>query len=1614
MSENLGTPGGQTSGSVPEPDRRELLKTALRAVAEMRARLENVEREASEPIAIIGLGCRMPGNVDTPEAFWELLSRGVDAISEVPANRWNAARYAALGAALSTARPRAGFVAGLDAFDAHFFGIAPREAMTMDPQHRMVLEAAWEALEYAGLAPDSLKGSLTGVFLGLTAIDYAVHMRMSQQSQPDVYTATGSAANAAAGRVSYVLGLQGPSMAVDTACSSSLTAIHLACQSLRLRESNLALAGGVNTLIIPDWFVSMERWGMLAPDGRCKAFDAAADGMVRAEGCGVLVLKRLSDAVAAGDRVLALIRGSAVNQDGPSSGLTVPNGPAQEAVMRQALRAARLKPSDVSYVEAHGTGTTLGDPIELEAIDAVMGEGRAPGSSLVVGSVKTNVGHLEAASGVAGLIKVVLSMQYGQIPRNLNFTTLNPAITLRHVRVEVPTETIPWPAVERTRVAGVSSFGLSGTNAHVVLEEAPVPAPRAAERPHHVLTISARSATALRRQAERWQQALRAHPEWHPGDVAHTANTGRAALPHRAALTGSSLAQFDEQLGALAAERTAPGLFTAHIRPKDRQRVAFLFTGQGSQYAGMARDLYRTQAVFRASMDRSAQLLQSELDRPLLSVIYPERKEDEGLINQTAFTQPALFAIEYALFELWASWGVAPAAVMGHSVGEYVAACVAGVFSLEDALRLIAARGRLMQGLPAGGEMAAVATTEDHLRTVLGGRLNAISIAAVNAPSSMVISGAGALIADAVAALQREGVAARALTVSHAFHSALMDPMLAAFVAEARKVTFTAPRLPLVSNLTGQIFEDGEIPGPDYWARHLREAVRFADGVRTLEGRGFKTFLELGPAPILSGLGRSCLANREAVFLTSLRQERSDWQELYGSAAQLFSRGVPIDWRECDRGFNWIPVALPTYPFERERYWVEGSDAAVPALSPRPSTHLADEVEQHELPRSTSDRETSQVDDWLYDVRWVPGDDEAGMKPSRLTGTWLILGNHHGFGAILAKRMAEGGAKALLVLAPGEATDGQEPWRRVDPSSKSEITSLCEAAGAEPGIDGYVHLWSMTSADQETSNAADAVRQGVRSLLHLTQALVALNRDTQLVVATCSAQAAASGDVVNPAQAASWGLARTIRIEHPELHCRCVDLGAAADDSDVGFLCCAIDRAQLEDEVAVRSGRRYYPRLVPSELRTRTARSDAQGDVLNRERIDSANPEPSIRADATYIVTGGFGALGAAVARSLATRGAGHLVLVGRTGSKADAAAGVIAGLEGLGARVTSVAADLSDSAAVAALFDALAADPPVRGIIHSAGIVDDGLLTRQSWEQFEKVLASKVSGAWNLHRFSKHCPLDFFILFSSSAALLPTAGQSNYAAANAFLDGLAAARRAGGQTAVSMNWGPWAEGGMGSRVSARDRERWQRHGVGRITVEQGISVLERVIAGGPPQVCVLPVDWDAFAASYPGGAKLGIISSTGHGSPRQQPAPSTPAPILLPELLRQLPASERRQEVYRHVCDVVRRVFGVAPSFAIDPQQGLRDLGMDSLMAVELRNDLQQSAGQALPSTIAFDYPSVESLASYLTMLLSVDLSAPAANAGPDEVAPVDAGGDVRDLSDAEAEALLAEELNK
>ena len=790
----------------------------------------------------------------------------------------------------------------------------------MDPQQRMVLEVSWEALERAGIAPDSLNGSATGVFVGITTNEYVQLAKLGGPGALDVYSATGGALNAAPGRVAYTLGLQGPCMAIDTACSSSLVALHEACHSLRLGESDLALAGGVNLLLLPEAFVCFEQWGMMAPDGRCKTFDAAADGFVRGEGCGILVLKRLRDALADGDPVLAVVRGSAVNQDGRSSGLTVPNGPAQQAVLRRALDVAGVAPDAVQYFEAHGTGTTLGDPIEIEAMGAVLGRGRGPDDTLVIGSVKTNIGHLESASGIAGVIKVVLAMQHGEIPPNLHFSEPSPKIPWPAFPVVVPTARTEWPEVDGHRLAGVSGFGFSGTNAHVVLESAPapgVPSPVNDGPAANVLTLSARTETALRRLAGRTANWLTEHPDLALADACATANTGRAHLAQRAAVVAGSSAQLAERLALLAEGTLAPGVVAARAR---RPRLAFLFTGQGAQYAGMARGLYDAEPVFRAAIDRVAALMAPLLDVALLDVLFAEPGTDQAaLLDQTGYTQPALFAVEHALAELLGAWGVEPDVLLGHSVGEVVAATVAGVLTLEDAVRLIVARGRLMQALPAGGAMTAIFAAPEQVEAALAGRAD-VAIAAINGPAHTVVSGAAAAVQAVSDGFAERGVRVQPLTVSHAFHSPLMTPMLDAFRRVAESISYRPPQRRVVSNVTGAV-AGAELATADYWVRHVMAPVRFADGVVAVRDAGCDVLVELGPHPVLSGMGAACLPDPAVTFVPSLRRGRDDLEQLLAAVGTVHAHGGRVAWRGVRPGGR--RVALPTAEFERQRYWLD-------------------------------------------------------------------------------------------------------------------------------------------------------------------------------------------------------------------------------------------------------------------------------------------------------------------------------------------------------------------------------------------------------------------------------------------------------------------------------------------------------------------------------------------------------------------------------------------------------------------------------------------------------------------------------------------------------------------
>ncbi|MCB0064447.1 MAG: acyltransferase domain-containing protein, partial [Caldilineaceae bacterium] len=924
---------------------------------EMRAQLDDLKSRQTEPIAVIGMACRFPGGVDTPEAYWQLLANGVDAITEIPESRWDVEAFfdAATDVPGKMVSRYGGFLDAVDQFEPAFFNIAPREAIGMDPQQRLLLEVSWEALEHAGVTTDQLRGSQTGIFVGMSSADYArIAMPTDDHTAIDAYNGLGNANSIAAGRIAYALGLHGPAMQLDTACSSSLMAVHIAGQSLRSRECNLALAGGVNLVLSPEGTIGLSRLRALSPDGRCKTFDAAANGYVRGEGCGMVALKRYSDAVAGGDTIFALICGSAANHDGASNGLTAPNGNAQEAVIRQALANARVAPSEIGYIETHGTGTPLGDPIELLALNKVLGQERA--HPIFVSSVKTNIGHLEGAAGIASLIKTILCLQHGQIPPHLHLQRPNPRIPWSQLPFQIPTRLTPWPTDslrDSLRVAGVSAFGMSGTNVHVVLASHPEATAMtqnkvdAVARPLHILKLSAKTAPALDALCHRYAKLLASEPEEPLADLCFSANTGRFDFAYRAAFVASTPFQLLTQLSAGVMPERPP--VPAGHRPK----IAFLFTGQGAQYIDMGRQLYKTSPTFRATIDECDVLLQEYLGASIAAILYPTVSQAAGgqaekpnrespvpsPIDQTAYTQPALFVLEYALATLWQSWGIQPDVVMGHSVGELVAACIAGVFSLEDGLRLVAARGRLMQALPEDGAMVALLTTAEHAASAIAPHAATASIAAINGPNNVVVSGEHTSIAAIVEALQAEGVKSQPLSVSHAFHSPLMEPMLDTFYQTAKSIHYRTPTRRLISNVTGN-FAGEEIATAAYWVDHVRQPVRFADGVAELQNEGIAIFLEIGPKPTLLGLvknGQSAELHDHhqsqdstitappchVATLPSLRQGYADWQQMLTSLGELYQSGATVDWRAFDRDYARHKVPLPTYPFQRQHYWCE-------------------------------------------------------------------------------------------------------------------------------------------------------------------------------------------------------------------------------------------------------------------------------------------------------------------------------------------------------------------------------------------------------------------------------------------------------------------------------------------------------------------------------------------------------------------------------------------------------------------------------------------------------------------------------------------------------------------
>nr|WP_229926546.1 type I polyketide synthase [Streptomyces rubradiris] len=1484
-----------------------------------RRRVRELEDREREPVAVIGMGCRYPGGVRTPEDLWRIVDEGIDVVTGFPTDRgWDteAIYDPEPGAPGKTYVRQGGFLHDAAECDPAFFGISPKDAPGTDPQQRLLLEVTWEAFERAGIDPTTVKGTPTGVFVGLMHHDYLGG------------TISGSIVS---GRIAYTLGLEGPAVTMDTACSSSLVALHQAIQSLRKGECSLALAGGAAVMASPEMFIEFSERRALSPDGRCHSFSDDAAGAAWAEGAGMLLVERLSDALRNGHEVLAVVRGSAVNQDGASNGLTAPSGPAQIRVIRQALADARLAPHHIDAVEAHGTGTTLGDPIEAQAVIAAYGQDRPENRPVWLGSLKSNMGHPQAAAGVGAVIKMVMAMRHGTLPRTLHVEQPSTAVDWSAGDVRLLTEARPWDTPDgRPRRAGVSSFGISGTNAHTILEEAPPAAaePAASERtalPVIPWVLSGKGPDAVRRQAER---LLAAAGGLDPYDVGYSLATTRTVFTHRAAVTGRDR---DELLAGLRA--VADGSRPAETAPEPG-RLAVLFSGQGSQRPGMGRTLHAAFPVFAAALDEICAAFDTHLDRPLREVMW-EQDTDPAPLHRTVYTQAALFTFETALYRLLEHWGVRPDLLAGHSVGEVVAAHVAGVLDLKDAVALVAARGRLMQELPAGGAMVSLLATEAEVAGLL---TDGVGIAAVNGPRAVVVSGDE----DAVLAVAARVEKSTRLKVSHAFHSHRMDPMLEAFREVLAGLTFREPALPVVSNVTGRLAD--RLDSPEYWVRHVREAVRFHDGVTTLAAEGATRFLEVGPDAVLSNLAQ----DSAPVVIAAQRRDRAEDAALLDAVCRLHLTGTGPDWTALFAGGR--RVGLPTYPFRRDRHWEDapilqaersaaarGGDAADPfwdlvrdqdVTAVAATLGVADETSVAAVvPALAAWHERRQADaaadGWRYRVAWEPLAPAA--TPAR-GGHWLAVvpAADDPWTTAVLTGLTERGLTLDTLTVPATA-------------DRAELAALL--AGRN-GADGVLSLLAPATAPAVTAALVQALGDA-----RVTAPLWCVTRD-----AVAHGPGAA---VTGLDQAPVWGLGRVAALEHPERWGGLADLPAEPGPDTLARLAALLGDPGGEDQLVLRDTGAYGRRLEPAPART------------------GAPWTPS----GTVLVTGATGAIGGAVARRLAAEGADHLLLTSRRGMDAPGAADLVRELTDAGTRVTLTACDVSDRRSVAALLDSVPAEHPLTAVLHLAGVLDDGVLDALTPQRFDRVLAAKADAARHLHELTADRDLTAFVLFSSLTATVGGAGQANYAAANAYLDALAEHRRAAGLPATSIAWGPWGGDGMAAHGTVRSAARAM--GMSLLDPGRALTALHRALAGGDTTVTVADVDWAVFAPAFTATRPSPLLSTLpgarpGTGGPGQAGAADGFAAKLAG-----LTGGERDRALRELVCGQAAAVLGYADADAVEPTTAFRDLGFDSLTSVDLRNRISAAAGVPLPATLIFDYATPAALAQHLgTEIAGADTS--------------------------------------
>ncbi|GGU99719.1 polyketide synthase [Streptomyces litmocidini] len=1704
-----------------------------------RERLRDVEERPSEPIAVVAMSCRYPGGVRTPEDLWELVSSGGDAISTVPEDRgWDVE-------SLDDAAHAGGFIDDVGDFDPGFFGISPNEALAMDPQQRLLLEMSWELFERAGIVPETLRGEPVGVFAGTAGQDYwDLHPTPPESVEPYMNTAT--AASVLSGRVSYVFGFEGPAVTVDTACSSSLVAVHLAVQALRRGECSLAVAGGTTVMSSPAAFLAFGRLGALSSDGRCRSFAGSADGTGWAEGAGVLLLERLSDARRNGHEVLAVVRGSAVNQDGASNGMTAPSGPAQQRVIGQALAGAGLSAADVDVVEGHGTGTVLGDPIEAQALLATYGRDRPQGRPLWLGSLKSNIGHTQAAAGVAGVIKMVMALRHGVLPPTLHVGEPSREVDWSSGGVRLLAEAVPWSGSERVRRAGVSSFGMSGTNAHVILEEAAPADERDAVRnevePPDVLAsgllpwpVSGRSQDALRDQAARLRARLEDHPELEPADVGWSLATSRTAMEHRAVVLAPDRAGLLAGLGVVAEGSPAPQVVTG-VSPGEDVPVVFVFPGQGSQWAGMAVDLLDSSPVFAARMDDCARALDGLVDWDLLSVV--RGADGTPSMDRADVVQPVLWAVMVSLAEVWRSFGVEPEAVLGHSQGEIAAACVAGALSLEDGARVVAVRSRLIaEEIRGEGGMASVALPSAEVEERLAAQDGRLSVAAVNGPASVVVSGDEQALREALDAWRVEGVRVRMLPVDYASHAAQVEPLRERLPAELGGLRPRSARVPFCSGVTGELMDTAGLDAT-YWFTNLRRTVRFDQAVRTLVRDGFGVFVEISAHPVLTAAVQETAeaAGVPVTALASLQRDKSGPGCLVKALSEAWACGVGVDWDAVFPGCGGRRVELPTYAFQRQRYWLTSGPA--PATD---ATGFGQNALDHpwlramvELPDPggavLTGRLSQQAHGWLADhgvlgAVVLPGTALVDMavragcavhcpRVEELTLTApLVLPDHGGVDLrVSVGAEGENGRRTVEVHARRDGTVASDaPWTRHATGVLGPATEVAEhqpvpwpPTGATPvDLDGHYDRWAMdglaygpalrglravwrlgdevfaevtlpaeahghddrfvlhpaaldaalhatafcglggpgragvslpfswsgvelhstddttvrvrlTSAGPDAVSAevtdssgrrlaavgsltlrpvtAEAVRaarrpplfhlrwspappstgttgwadwpasdadvvvvhsgagtdpEAVRTATHrVLDVLQTWSADeryarTKLVVATQGAVSCGDEPVTDLAGAAVWGLVRSAQSENPG-RIQLIDLDTWNPELLPSVLACD------EPQLAVRGDSAYAARLAPTE---------------------SGQETTAFPSDGTVLVTGGTGTLGGLLARHLvAEHGVRHLTLVSRRGREAPGAERLATDLAALGAQVTITACDVADGAALAVVLEGIPAEHPLTAVVHTAGVLDDGVVDALTPERVDAVLRPKADAAWHLHELTRDKDLKAFVLFSAAAALLGAPGQGNYAAANAYLDALAGHRHAQGLPAVSLAWGLWEHvSGMTGGLTEADRARLSRLGVRALSTEEALALFDAAWTAREPVVAPIDLDLPALRAARRDELPHLFSDLVGGTSRRGATVDGTAAAHGFAERLAGMTPSERRTAVADLVRAHIAAVLEPEAAEAIEPDQAFSEVGFNSLKALELRNGLRSATGLRLPATLIFDHPSPGALTDHL-----------------------------------------------